>query len=124
MKNWTKPIAVDDATVAFPARVEGVLLPPRKELPMPYSDYNKRTPSMELASEWFFKGLDKAEFTPREGIDSRVARRQIKACLGSFEPQHEDKINGVGYLLALFFSKVKANGKEWEFELPASSTGG
>lgn len=116
--DWTKPIEVDDATHAFPARVEGVLLPPREDLPEPYCDYNKHVPAKEAVSLWFFKGMKAAEFIPREDIDPRMALRQIGACLGSYEPQHEDKINGAGFLLATFFSKVKAHGKEFNFDLP------
>jgi len=36
-------------------------------------------------------------------IDSQLAWRHIMTCLKSFEPKHEHKMAGVGYLLSLWF---------------------
>lgn len=119
MTDWSKPIALDDATQVFPTNVEGVYLPPREEIPKKFRNiFVRGVPAIHLAMEWFYKGLDKAEFTPREGVDQKTALRQVSACLRSFQPKQEDKIGGVAYLLSLFFSKVNANGQEWVLDLP------
>lgn len=118
--DWSKPIPVTDLDIAFAGNVIGKVLPPRSEIP---EEYRKSSnPACQLAATWFFSGLKDATFAARDGISTTMAMRQIKACLGSFEPQHEDKEAGVAYLLALFFSEVRANGKTWKLELPKGGT--
>lgn len=116
-ENWSQPKEIDGAMRIFPANVIGKILPPEKVIPEVFWK-NYGNPAGDCASEWFFRGLKDAKFYSREGIDPNKATRQLGACLSSFEPSHEHKTAGVAYLFALFFSKVEANGKVWEFELP------
>jgi hypothetical protein len=54
-----------------------------------------------MASTKFYRG---GELPPeKDGIDRRAAFRHISACLGSYDPSHEHKIAGVGYLISLWF---------------------
>jgi hypothetical protein len=59
----------------------------------------------QLASRWFFSGLNAKMFQPVEGIDTKKAFRFLGALMGSFEPQHERKMATVGYLMSLWFKK-------------------
>jgi len=94
---WAKPKDVSDADLAFPAKVCGVYLPPVKDIPKEivehYSEWNRKANSL------MFSGGD-VDLKPE--IDRKMAIRQLRACLGSFEPKHEHKTAGVGYLLSLW----------------------
>lgn len=101
-KDWSIPVDVSDVDVAFPASVIGRLLPTMAEIPSQFNNYN---------NEWTGKA-GKLMFTGgtvdlKEGIDRAKAFRQLKACLGSFEPKHEHKEAGVGYLLSLWCNSSK-----------------
>lgn len=100
------PKEVDQATLAFPANVIGTLLPKWEEIPKEFKDGNKWT---QLAQHIFFYGGKGIEFLVKDGVDQAKANRHIMACLRSFEPKHEHKEAGVGYLLSEFFA---------DFELP------
>jgi hypothetical protein len=99
-----KPVEVDDVTMAFPANVIGKYLPVNKDIPQEFWRGNKWT---DIANQWFCEGLPKSvEFHAKSGINAESAFRHCKAIMGSFEPQHEHKIAGVGYLLSEFFEKI------------------
>ena len=98
------PQDVDDLTMAFPASVKH-LMPTREEIPEDF--LRGRTKWNDLVGHWFFRGLEGAEFTPRDGIDQAKALSHIKTVLGSFEPKHEHKEAAVAYLLSLWFKRVK-----------------
>tara|TARA_R100001086_G_scaffold245787_3_gene177162 strand:+ start:4059 stop:4412 length:354 start_codon:yes stop_codon:yes gene_type:complete len=104
--DWSVPREVDDITIAFPANVVGTLLPPMDVIPKPFKDISH--PLQRAAETWFYRGVDLKRSTaqPRDGIDKTAAFRQLKACLGSYEPKHEHKMAGVAYLLSLFFAEV------------------
>lgn len=108
MTDWSKPIPVDEVTLAFPAHITGKLLPPRDEIPEEFFKLNN--PFQRAAATWFYGGVDLERSTValHEGhdIDVPTALRQCQACLGSFEPSHEHKMAGVAYLLSLFFAEV------------------
>lgn len=95
------PIEVDDVTLAFPANI-GHLLPAWDDIP---EDFKRERDSgwTGLASTWFAKGLDSGGLVPRPGLDKTKALRHLAAIMGSFEPKHEHKIAGVGYLMSLWF---------------------
>jgi hypothetical protein len=86
---------VDDVTLAFPAHVIGTLLPKWDDLPDEFKESSHR--ACRLAGIYFYEG---GIFPlPKEGVDHEKASRVIRACLRSFEPKHEHKMGGVGYLL-------------------------
>lgn len=64
-----------------------------------------RHPCCDLASKWFASGLDPAAegLVPKPGVDGKKALRAVGAVLRSFEPKHEHKIAGAGYLLSQWF---------------------
>lgn len=95
---WAQPQAVDPVMVVFPAHVVGSLLPERGDVP---AEFWRDNPWSEMASRWFFNGRS-APPAFKPGIDASAALRHLRACLGSWEPQHEHKEAGVGYLLSLW----------------------
>ena len=111
--DWSKPKDATMLDVAFGCNVIGRLLPPMEEIPKAY--HNGYRAGCEVGSLIFFNGAKSFKSEPREGIDSQKAMHQIRACLGSFDPQHEHKTAGVGYLFELFFSAVELDGKRYEF---------
>lgn len=94
----TQPVAIDDATLAFPHSVIGKLLPKWDAIPDEFkSNHNKYA---ELARKWFLNGIKGITFNP--DLDSNTAGRHLQACLGSYEPKHQHKIAGVAYLMSLW----------------------
>ena len=115
-----EPKEVSDVFAVFPANVIGVYLPEMKDIPDEFQDIwrNDGGPcavAHALCTGTFITG--KAEGTasvdisndgtfhllPKEGIDAEKAWRHICACRDSYEPRHEHKIAGMGYLLSLWF---------------------
>ena len=101
---WAAPVAVDTARMVFATNLDD-LLPPLNEIPAEYKDDDH--PMVKLFSRWFFSGLPKGtRFVSRPGVDHDTALRQIRTCMSSWNPQHEHKMAGVAYLLALFFESI------------------
>ena len=98
------PQEIDDVTLVFPASVKP-LMPDKSDIPDEIT--NGRSKWCQVTSDWFFSGLHNVKWTPKEGIDQVKALRHIKAILGSFEPQHEDKEAAVAYLLSEWFEDVQ-----------------
>lgn len=79
-------------------------------------DYRRGTaPACRAVSEWFFTGgksftngieIAGKKWRAREGVDHRKALAAIQAALGSFQPKHEHKIAGCGFLLDEWFEQV------------------
>jgi len=72
-------------------------------------------PFCKAVSSWFFSGakgipngleINGQKFVAKDGVDSVMALRAIKAVLGSFEPKHEHKEAACAYMLAEWFNKV------------------
>lgn len=105
MTDWSKPIPVSDIVLAFPATVTGTLLPPVEDIPKEFFGVNKWTRLADLC----FAGTppDGTLVTTKPTLDYALVVRQLKVCLGSFEPKHENKIAGVAYLMSLFFTDVE-----------------
>lgn len=110
MTDWSKPVPVDDVTLAFPAPVIGKLLPPVEDIPKEFFEQNKWTRLVDM----MFAGTvpTTARYAERPEINYtpdlyKTASRQWTACLRSFEPKHEHKIAGVAYLLSLFLLDVE-----------------
>lgn len=112
MKNPAQPTPLEDRELVFPGRIEH-LLPPWDSLPTEYLDrsaiMSRRGPaSCNVAATLFYRGSRKdTVWTPRKGIDTSTAIRHVGAVLMCWEPKHEHKIAGVGYLLALWFRQVR-----------------
>lgn len=81
------------------------ILPPWTEIPEEFRQGwdSDRNQWCRLARDWFFFGLKNDSWTPREGVDPKKALLAVACCLSSFEPSHEHKIAGVGYLLSQWF---------------------
>lgn len=72
-------------------------------------DGNKVEPAtkwLNVVSDWFFKGLKDAKWTPKEGVDTAKALRAVKACIGDWSPSHEHKEAGCAFLLSEWFEDV------------------
>src|SRR5688572_13789621 len=97
---------VSPLEMAFPANVLD-WMPPYRSVPDPGEPWNK------IAAKWFYFGLSgEAEFTPRDGVDAKKALMAISACLGSYAPKHEHKMEAAAFLLSEWFSEIKG----WEAE--------
>jgi len=112
LSKYDKPQEVSDVDLAFPAKVVGVLIPKREDLPDEFRKNYHHNEYCEMAQKWFFGGIDPLVFN--EGIDAKMAMRHIQACLGSFEPSHEEKIGGAGFLLSRWGARVNPNWKKPE----------
>lgn len=99
MPDFSKPTAVDDLTLAFPAGVMG-LMPAYADIPDEFK--RSRGQWQDWQGQWFFRGLQSYP-EPKDGIDVKQAMRHLAAIQGSYEPKHEHKEAGVAYLASLWF---------------------
>ena len=98
-KTWDKPHDIDSLKAYFPTNVVGTLLPPMDVIPDEFKKrYNKWR---EMASKLFFLGGQLPSVKP--GIDPEKAQRHLIAVLQSFEPQHEHKEAGAGWLMSMWY---------------------
>lgn len=122
-----EPKEVSDVLFAFPANVVGDYLPNEDELPEEFGPNAWiHNPCCDLASGIFYGRMthkgesikvagEKIGFTPREGVDPMMAWRHILACLKSYEPKHQHKIAGVGYLISMWIDSFLVEGEVvWE----------
>jgi len=70
---------------------------------------NGHTKWNKLFNEWFFLGLKKIEFKPKDGVDLDKAFKHIRSIMTSWKPKHEHKEAAVSYLMSEYFKDV-----EWE----------
>lgn len=105
---YAKPLEVDQATFAFPAKVIGELLPETHEIPEEFDDMSPTLgrPWVNLAHGIFFGSFKEMWYSEKPGIDLVAAQRHLSAVLRSFQPKHEHKIAGVAYLMSLWFTAV------------------
>lgn len=91
-----------DVDAIFPT---DTCLPPWETLDEEYQ--RNSHPCCKIASTLFFNGgrLEDFGLTPKAGVDKGKAIRALGVCLGSFEPKHEHKIAGVGFLLNEWFDR-------------------
>jgi hypothetical protein len=85
-------------------RIEN-LLPPMSEIPEEFRKYHGNK-WCDIAARWFYQGLKGATFKAKEGVDQGKALAHVQCVLGSWEPKHEHKMAGVGYLLSQFFDDI------------------
>lgn len=99
-----EPKEVDRVMMAFPANVIGDYLPKMEDIPEEYTKGWTSNSACQFASKLMMGGLPEGKlgFAPVDGIDPNMAWRHINACLGSYQPKHEHKIAGVGYLISLW----------------------
>lgn len=90
------PKPVDDLAVAL-GDISNL---PRKE-DIPAEFWRNGNPWHDLAHRWFFGQL-KAVPPIKPHLDRRAVLRAIRSCLCSWDPSHEHKSAGVGYLLSLW----------------------
>lgn len=113
---WLYPKNPSNIEMAFPANV-GEYLPSEKEIPKEeFRDYHNNK-WCKQASTWFFSGVDLEKSTVEfadhiTGTHQHNTFRHLQVCLGSYEPQHEHKIRGVGYLMSLWFKDLKIVAKK------------
>jgi len=89
-------------------------LPKREDLPKEFQ--RETSPFCKAVSSWFYSGakalpngleIDGQKYMAKPGVDARKALMAIKAALCSFEPSHEHKIGGCGFLLSEWFEVEK-----------------
>jgi hypothetical protein len=96
-----KPRPATSADLAFgPSKISD-FLPSMKEIPERFKRHYD--PFVELASKIFFLGGSVQSWQTKPGIDKAQALNHFRAVLGSFEPKHEHKAAGCGYMLASWF---------------------
>jgi hypothetical protein len=99
-----EPKEITDLDLAFPANVIDLgILPKKEDIPKELWDYNNEWNL--AASTIFCRGAKHLEF--KDGVDVVKAKRQLHACLSSFEPSHEHKLSGVGWLLSHWLKSSK-----------------
>jgi len=108
------PKEVDPVLMAFPADVIGEYLPAWDDLPAEFrKNWHGGEGACSLASGIFYGTFSaggknfnlkdgKIGFVPMDGVDPNMAWRHLQVCLGSYQPKHEHKIAGVGYLISLW----------------------
>lgn len=98
-----KPVKVTDVDLAFGGKTDK-LLPAMEDIPDEFkTDSSKWN---QVVSDWFYRGLQGAVWTPKEGVNSADGIRHIQAIMASFQPKHEHKFAGCAYLLNEFFDEV------------------
>ncbi len=100
LDRFAQPAKVDALDMAFGGAMKN-LLPPYAELPEEFR--REWHEGCRIAQMWFFSGLAKPYPHPQTGIDADAAFRHMRAIMASWEPKHEHKIAGVGYLLDRWF---------------------
>lgn len=99
---FARPLPVTELDLAFGGDI-GRLMPSYRSLPEEYQ--REHAHFCRVAQDWFFNGLKVDTLKPKEGIDAKAALRHCGAVLRSFEPKHEHKIAGVGWLMAQWFEE-------------------
>jgi hypothetical protein len=102
--SWDKPHDVDDITAAFPASVVGTLLPKMSDIPEEFWDHSNEW--CTIAMRLFFIGGELPKV--KKGIDPAKAKQHLSAVLGSFEPKHEHKEAGAGWLMSMWYEIPKS----------------
>jgi len=102
------PKHVDAVTLAFPANVVGVYLPKLEEIPDKYktNEYSWKG-GCELATRIFSNECSgkKVGFVPMPGVDPQGVWEHLSVCLGSYQPKHEHKIAGTGWLIEMWICR-------------------
>ena len=92
-----QPQEVTDAKMVFPGNIKD-LIP--KDIP---KDYPNRAKWEQLQNQWFHKGVEGIDITPKPGIGLKAACRHLQCIQGSYSIKHELKIAAFSYLASLWF---------------------
>ena len=129
---WKRPKEVSDIRMAFPGGVIGSYLPEinvSRVHNLDESDFPKSERFFAYRHEWermaemlFFGNVPDGEMVLYDGVDPDMMQMHTRVCLGSWEPKHEHKISGVGYLLSKWIAGIKSStvnvplpdGMSWE----------
>jgi len=103
---------VSDVEAIFPANVVGSILPAKEDIPEEFHSkwhYNSFKPC-HTAESIFFKGgmMEDYGYRLKKELEPqrRMVYRALQAALRSFEPSHEHKIVGVGYMISEWFEEI------------------
>ena len=108
MSQWITPTAVNDLNMGFGPKNLKEYLPEMSEIPEDFKYNNvKGKKWTSIVDDWFFSGIQKLVLKPKAGIDEKKAFRHLKAIMSSWEPKHEHKTAGVGYLMSLWFDDIQ-----------------
>lgn len=78
-------------------------MPKYSDLPPAFQDWTNH-PACKFVSTWFLQGVKIEDFPPaRDGVDAKKARVALASILRSWEPKHEHKIAGAGFLANEWF---------------------
>lgn len=107
IEEWLFPKEVSKIDQAFGAAGEiHLYLPAYALIPDEFKNWGNRWNS--VASSWFHKGLPEGtKITPKEGVDVEKALTHLVTVLRSFEPKHERKLAGAGWLMSLWFEDIQ-----------------
>ena len=97
-RTWDQPHDVDSIAAVLPGSIVGTLLPPMSEIPEEFRE--RRSEWCVIAMRLFFSGGRFPQVKP--GIDADKAGRHLMAVLGSFDPKHEHKEAGAGWLMSMW----------------------
>lgn len=87
--------SITDVEVAFGTTR---LLPKLEDIP---EEFSRGNPYTQVAEAIFYgHPLPYCEIEMKEGVDLRLLKRAVRAHFWSFEPKHEHKIAGVGYMIS------------------------
>lgn len=75
-------------------------MPPYDEIPQEFKQFRGNA-YVEFVEGLFFGAPPKMELKLRDGFSEEAVAKVIKSHLSSFEPKHEHKMAGVGYMLSL-----------------------
>lgn len=110
LSRFDKPVAVTDNDMVWGARTDE-LLPMWDELPEEFQKYNYNK-YCSAASSMFFEGLAKSGVTVKPEFNEDEVLRHLLTILRSFQPKHEHKIAGVGYLISKWCDLPADKGKD------------
>ena len=100
--DWSRPKTVPDVQFAFPAYIIGTLIPEWDDLP---DEFRNRTSGYEeLAGHACFNSVEIQPKVLRDGVDAKLANRQLNAIVRSLQPKHEHKEAAIAYLLSLWLT--------------------
>jgi len=99
------PVAdLTNAQIAFASNITN-LMPKYCDIPNEFKDLKNHW--VRIADRWFSRGIDGAEFIPKNGTDCQKAIRHLSCLMSSFTPKHEEKIAAIAYLMSQWFDAVK-----------------
>lgn len=113
-QKWSAPKYVSDKDLAIGSNVQA-LVPKYHEIP----DEFKRNSNIwvKFQQDWFFNGIENAQFVMKAGIPKDDALRHLRMINRSFDLKHEHKEASVAYLASLWFEKIITDGRTYGSEI-------